>query len=222
MSDVKLESGSTVGTDRPLTRNIRPGEPPLDIAGYERVGGYEAVRKALGGMAPGDVTQLVKDANLRGRGGAGFPTGVKWSLIPMGVDAPRPKYLVVNADEMEPGTFKDRVILEGDPHLMVEGIILAAYAIQAEVAYIFLRGEYVLAFERLRTAIAEAEHARYLGHNILGSGFNLELHLHTSAGRYICGEETALINALEGPTRQPAIQAAVPADHAASAASPPS
>jgi NADH-quinone oxidoreductase subunit F len=149
-------------------------------------------------MAPADVTQTVKDANLRGRGGAGFPTGVKWALVPMGADSPRPKYLVVNADEMEPGTFKDRLLMEGDPHLLIEGTILAAYAIQAEVAYIFLRGEYVEAERALRRAVAEAGHAGYLGADILGSGFSLALHLHTSGGRYICGEETALLNALEG------------------------
>ena len=183
---------------RPLTRNIRPGEAPLDVRGYERAGGYVAVRQALTTLSPAEVTQQVKDANLRGRGGAGFPTGVKWALVPMGPDAPRPKYLVVNADEMEPGTFKDRLLLEGDPHLLIEGVILAAYAIQAEVAYIFLRGEYVEAERCLRQAIAQAEAAGYLGAHILGSDFSLSLHLHTSAGRYICGEETALLNALEG------------------------
>jgi NADH-quinone oxidoreductase subunit F len=183
---------------RPLTRNIRPGEAPLDVRGYERTGGYAAVRRALTTLSPAEVTQQVKDANLRGRGGAGFPTGVKWALVPMGPDAPRPKYLVVNADEMEPGTFKDRLLLEGDPHLLIEGVILAAYAIQAEVAYIFLRGEYVEAERRLRQAIAQAEAAGYLGGHILGADFSLSLHLHTSAGRYICGEETALLNALEG------------------------
>ncbi|MBI5091209.1 MAG: NADH-quinone oxidoreductase subunit NuoF [Candidatus Hydrogenedentes bacterium] len=190
-------------TDRPLTKNIRPGQPPLDLKGYEKAGGYAAVRKALGGMAPKDVTQVIKDSNLRGRGGAGFPTGVKWSLVPIGPDAPRPKYLVVNADEMEPGTFKDRLLLEGDPHQLVEAVIVAAYAIEAETAYIFLRGEYILAAKLLMQAIAEARAAGYLGNNILGSGYNLDLHLHTSAGRYICGEETALLNSLEGKRATP-------------------
>jgi len=188
--------------ERPLTEHVRM-DAPLDLRAYEKVGGYEAVRKALRTMAPGDVTALVKDANLRGRGGAGFPTGVKWSLIPMGPDAPRPKYLVVNADEMEPGTFKDRVLLEGTPHQMVEAITVSAYAIQAEVAYIFLRGEYVEAEKRLNQAIHEALAAGYLGKNILGTNYSLELHVHMSAGRYICGEETALLNALEGKRGNP-------------------
>jgi len=188
--------------DRPLTKNIRP-DGPLGLAAYERAGGYEAVRLALKTLTPQEVTQRVKDANLRGRGGAGFPTGVKWSLVPMGPDAPRPKYLVVNGDEMEPGTFKDRLLLEGDPHLLVEGVILAAYAIQAEVAYVFLRGEYLVAQERVQRAIEEARAAGYIGENILGTGYDLDVHVHMSAGRYICGEETALINALEGKRGNP-------------------
>lgn len=184
--------------ERPLTKNIQHGKEPPDLQGYERAGGYQAVRKALKGMTPQEVQQVVKDSNLRGRGGAGFPTGVKWGVIPMGENAPRPKYLVANADEMEPGTFKDRLLMEGDPHQLVEGMIVSAFAIEAEVAFIFLRGEYILAAERLSRAISEAREAGYLGRDILGSGFNLELYLHTSAGRYICGEETALLNALEG------------------------
>jgi NADH-quinone oxidoreductase subunit F len=141
---------------------------------------------------------MVKDANLRGRGGAGFPTGTKWSFVPMGEDAPKRKYLVVNADEMEPGSFKDRLLLDGDPHQMVEGVIVSSYAIGADIAYIFLRGEYVTAARRLRRAIAQAQDRGYVGRNILGSDYSLTLYLHTSAGRYICGEETALISALEG------------------------
>jgi len=184
--------------EQPLTRNIRPDRPPLDLKAYEEADGYQAVRKALQGMTPEQVVAAVKQADLRGRGGAGFPTGVKWSLVPMGPDAPRPRYLVANADEMEPGTFKDRLLLEGDPHQLLEGMIIAAYAIGAEVAFIFLRSEYTLAAERLERAIAEAYQAGYLGSNILGTGFSLEMYLHRSAGRYICGEETALLNALEG------------------------
>lgn len=188
--------------ERPLTRNMRPGEEPLDLRAYAQVGGYQAVRKALR-MAPQEVTELVKASNLRGRGGAGFPTGQKWSFVPMGDDAPRPKYLIANADEMEPGTFKDRLLLEGDPHQLLEGMLISAYAIQAEVAYIFLRWEYKLAAERLTKAIAEADAAGYLGQNILGSGYRLELYLHVSAGRYMCGEETGLLNALEGKRATP-------------------
>src|SRR5262245_17796773 len=175
--------------ERPLTQNIRPGEEPLSLREYERVGGYQAVRKALHQMAPADVTAEVKDANLRGRGGAGFATGEKWSFVPMDDHAPRPKYLIANADEMEPGTFKDRLLLEGDPHQLLEGMIVSAYAIQADIAYIFLRREYTHAARLLTRAIAEAYDAGYLGHNILGTGYNLHLHLHISAGRYICGEE---------------------------------
>jgi len=189
--------------ERPLTQNIRDGQEPLDLAAYERAGGYQALRRALGGMTPQQVTAAVTASGLRGRGGAGFPTGKKWSFVPMGDAAPRPKYLVVNADEMEPGTFKDRLLLEGDPHQLIEGIILGAYAIQAEVAYIFLRWEYRLAARRLRSALAEATARGYLGKNILGSGFSLEVHLHVSAGRYMCGEETGLLNALEGRRANP-------------------
>jgi len=189
--------------ERPLTKNIRPGQEPLDLAGYEKSGGYQGLRKALTQMAPGDVTKVVQTSNLRGRGGAGFPTGRKWSFVPMGDDAPRPKYLVINADEMEPAAFKDRLLLEGDPHQLIEGIIIAAYAIQAEVAYIFLRDAYKAAARRIRSAIGEAQAKGYLGNDILGSGFNLQVHLHTSAGRYICGEETALLNAIEGRRATP-------------------
>jgi NADH-quinone oxidoreductase subunit F len=189
--------------ERPLTTNIRPGREPMDLAAYERAGGYEAARRAVLRMVPQEVTQVVKDANLRGRGGAGFPTGQKWSLVPLGDDAPRPKYLVANADEMEPGTFKDRLLLEGDPHQLLEGMIIAAYAIQAEVAYVFLRAEYTRAAAYLRRAVAEAYARGHLGRRVFGSGFRLELYLHTSAGRYICGEETALLNALEGKRATP-------------------
>lgn len=184
--------------ERPLTSNIRPGEPPLDLPGYERAGGYAALRKALKSLSPADVAREVTESTLRGRGGAGFPTGKKWSFVPNVADVPAPRYLVVNADEMEPGTFKDRLLLEGDPHQMIEGVIVSAYAISASAAYVFVRGEYRLATERLERAVAEARDRGYLGDNILGSGFGLDLHIHTSAGRYICGEETALLTALEG------------------------
>ncbi|MCH5376537.1 MAG: NADH-quinone oxidoreductase subunit F, partial [Planctomycetes bacterium] len=189
--------------EKPLTKNIRPDRQPLDLNGYEKAGGYQAVRKALRQMTPQQVQEEVKAANLRGRGGAGFSTGTKWGFVPMGEDARRPKYLAVNADEMEPGTFKDRLLLEGDPHQIVEAAIVSAYAIQAEVAYIFLRWAYRLAAQRLRSAIAEAYRSGYLGRDILGSGFGLELHLHVSAGRYMCGEETGLLNALEGRRATP-------------------
>jgi NADH-quinone oxidoreductase subunit F len=194
MADARLE--------RPLTANIRPDRDPGDIARYEKNGGYAALRKALQ-MTPGDVLGVVKDSKLRGRGGAGFPTGQKWSFVPMGADAPHPKYLVCNADEMEPGTFKDRWLLEGDPHQLLEGMIISAFAVQADVAYVFLRWAYQLAARRIQQAIAEAYERGYLGRDILGSGWSLELHLHVSAGRYMCGEETALLNALEGKRANP-------------------
>lgn len=190
------------GEIRPLTYRIS-GEPLLDLKVYEQQDGYAAVRKALKEMQPADITAVVKESNLRGRGGAGFPTGVKWSLIPMGPDAPKEKYLVCNADEMEPGTFKDRLLMEYLPHQLIEAMIIAGYAIQANHGYIFLRGEYVVAAERLNNALAQARAAGYLGKNILGSGWDYDVHVHTGAGRYICGEETALINSLEGRRANP-------------------
>jgi NADH-quinone oxidoreductase subunit F len=185
--------------ERPLTKNIRPGEEPFNLMEYEKAGGYQAARKALFHMTPLEVIAAVKDSNLRGRGGGGFPTGLKWSLVPpIEKDKRRPRYLIANTDEMEPGTFKDRLLLEGDPHQLIEGMIIGSYAVQADVAYIFIRLAYLLATTRLKKAIAEAYENHYLGKNIFGSEYSLELHLHVSAGRYICGEETALLNALEG------------------------
>jgi len=189
--------------EKPLTGNIRPDRKPLSMKEYELAGGYQSVRKLRQGLAPEDVLELVKQSGLRGRGGAGFPTGLKWSFVPMGPDAAHPKYLIANADEMEPGTFKDRLLLEGDPHQLIEGMIVSSYAIQADVAYIFLRGEYTLAAKRLRKAIAEAYESNYLGKNIGGSGYSLELYLHISGGRYMSGEETGLLNALEGKRATP-------------------
>ncbi len=186
--------------DKPLTRNIKPDLAPVTLAEYRRSGGYEGLKKAVTAMAPAEAVATVKEANLRGRGGAGFPTGVKWSLVPQ---AAGQKYVVVNADEMEPGTFKDRLLMEGDPHQLIEGIAIAAYAIGADTAYIFLRGEYTLAARRLEQALQEARDASLLGRNILGAEFHLDIHLHTSAGRYICGEETALLNSLEGKRANP-------------------
>ena len=189
--------------ERPLTKNIRPGREPLTIAEYEQAGGYRAARKALKDMTPKAVQETVTAARLRGRGGAGFPAGMKWGFVPMGDKSAQPKYFIVNADEMEPGAFKDRFLLEGDPHLLLEGVIVASYAVEASRAYIFLRQGYSLAGKRLHRAVAEAYERGYLGGNVLGSGFRLDLAIHTSAGRYICGEETALINALEGKRAVP-------------------
>ena len=189
--------------ETPLTKNIQPGEEPLDLPAYERAGGYQALRKALHSMTPQQIIEEVKTAGLRGRGGAGFPTGLKWSFIPAGNDAPHPKYLVVNGDEMEPGTFKDRLLLEGDPHQLIEGTIIAAYATGTDIAYVFLRGEYKIAAQRISKAIGDAYNAGYLGRNVLGSPYSLEMYLHVSAGRYMCGEETGMLNALEGKRANP-------------------
>lgn len=192
-----------MAAEKPLTEAIPLDGRPLNLRGYEQAGGYQGLRKALREMTPPSVQEEVKKSGLRGRGGAGFPTGSKWSFVPMGADAPRPKYVVANADEMEPGTFKDRYLMEGNPHQLIEGLLLAAYAVQADVAFIFIRGEYKLAQERLAKAIAEAYAAGYLGKDILKSGFALEMILHVSAGRYMCGEETGLLNALEGKRANP-------------------
>ncbi len=188
--------------ERPLTRDMKPDGEPLSLQEYERAGGYRAVRQALR-MAPEAITRLVSDSGLRGRGGAGFPTGQKWSFVPLGAEAPHPKYLAANADEMEPGTFKDRWLLEGNPHQLLEGMMIAACAIEADVAYVFLRGEYTLAARRVERAIAEAYQAGYLGRHPFGADRGLELYLHVSAGRYMCGEETGLLNALEGKRANP-------------------
>lgn len=197
--------------EKPLTKHIRIGSPPLNLKDYSKAGGYAGVIKALKEMTPADVTNLVKASNLLGRGGAGFPTGVKWSLVPMDDNSVKPKYLICNADEMEPGTFKDRYLMEGNPHQLIAGMIISAYAIQAEKAYIFLRWAYKKAEDELRKALAEAYEAGYLGINIMGSGFDLDISIHTSAGRYICGEETALLNSLEGKRAIPRSKPPYPA-----------
>ncbi|HYK76991.1 MAG TPA: NADH-quinone oxidoreductase subunit NuoF [Daejeonella sp.] len=187
--------------ERPLTQHISADRPPLNLKDYQAVGGYQSVHKALT-MPPKEITQLVQESGLKGRGGAGFSTGMKWGFVPMN-GSTSTKYLIANADEMEPGTFKDRFLLEGNPHQLIEGMIVAAIAIQANISFVFLRWAYKKAARLLRQAIAEAYAAGYLGKNILGSGFNLEMHLHTGIGRYMCGEETALLNALEGKRATP-------------------
>jgi len=189
--------------EAPLTRNIRKDGPPPDIEEYMQSGGYGGVRKALLSMTPAQVTSLVAESGLRGRGGAGFPTGAKWGFVPPVERAPYPRYLVANGDEMEPGTFKDRYLMEGDPHQLVEGVILASYAIQADEAFVFIRGEYARAARLVERAVREATEHGYLGEDILGTGFNLEVRVHTSVGRYMCGEETALLNSLEGKRATP-------------------
>jgi NADH-quinone oxidoreductase subunit F len=178
------------------------------IAGYKRNGGYTAVAKALA-MQPDEVIQLVKDSGLRGRGGAGFPTGNKWGFIPQGDN--KEHYLVVNADESEPGTCKDTPLLMANPHVLIEGIIIGSYAIRANYAFIYIRGEVTHVVRRVQQAISDAYAAGLLGKNILGKGFDLELVLHVGAGAYICGEETALLDSLEGFRGQPRLRPPFPA-----------
>ena len=190
--------------EKVLTRNIGVDQKPTDLKAYEANGGYQGLRKVMAGMSPQDCQAVISDSNLRGRGGAGFPTGMKWSFVPSDDKCtPGHKYLLCNADEMEPGTFKDRLLMECDPHQLIEGMILSAYTIGADISYIFIRGEYLLAIQRLRDALKECYASGLLGDNILGSGYSLNMYLHPSAGRYICGEETALINALEGKRANP-------------------
>ncbi len=172
-------------------------------------GGYDGLKKALS-LMPEQVIALVGTSGLRGRGGAGFPTGLKWKFAAKAVGAP--KYIVCNADEGEPGTFKDRPIMEGDPHKLVEGIIIAGYAIGAGKGYIYVRGEYALSIQRLRKAIADARRHGFLGSNVLGSGFDFELEVKEGAGAYVCGEETALIDSLEGKRGQPRVKPPYPAN----------
>ncbi len=195
-------------TDRILFARME--EHPSDshtLARYEATGGYQALRKALG-MKPEEVAAEVKASNIRGRGGAGFPTGVKWGFLPPDT---RPRYLVVNADESEPGTFKDRQLLERDPHQLVEGIIISAYALSVNHAFVYVRGEYPRPARRLQRAVDEARAAGYLGKDVLGSGHDLEITVHLGAGAYICGEETALLNSLEGKRGEPRIKPPFPA-----------
>jgi len=176
---------------------------------YLRQSGYKAVEKALQQMKPAGILDEVKKANLRGRGGAGFPAGVKWGFVPQKTD--KPKYLCVNADEGEPGTFKDRYIMSHNPHLLLEGIIIASFGVGIHSAFIYIRGEYEAIAERLEGAIAEAKAKGFLGKNILGSGFDLDVVVHRGAGAYVCGEETALLESLEGKRGHPRLKPPFPA-----------
>ena len=182
----------------------------FSLEGYTRRGGYDALQKALT-LSPDDVIAMVKDSGLRGRGGAGFPTGMKWGFIPQGDG--KPHYLVVNADESEPGTCKDTPLLMANPHVLVEGVAIAAYAIRASHAFIYIRGEVTHVIRRLQQAVADARANGWLGPNILGTGFNLEVVVHAGAGAYICGEETALLDSLEGYRGQPRLRPPFPATH---------
>ncbi|MFI6449292.1 NADH-quinone oxidoreductase subunit NuoF [Kitasatospora sp. NPDC050543] len=181
---------------------------PWTLAGYRHHAGYDGLRAALA-MPPDDVIALVKDAGLRGRGGAGFPTGMKWQFIPQ--NDGKPHYLVVNADESEPGTCKDIPLLFANPHALIEGMIIASYAIRCDHAFIYLRGEVVPVLRRLHAAVAEAYEAGFLGKDVLGSGIDLDITVHAGAGAYICGEETALLDSLEGRRGQPRLRPPFPA-----------
>jgi len=191
-----------------LFRHNRHGRV-VTFAEYGEGGGFAALTKALREYSPGQVQQTVIDSCLRGRGGAGFPTGKKWSFVPR--DLPGPRWLICNCDEMEPGTCKDRILLEANPYSLVEGILLAAYAIGVRQAFIFIRRGYEQAAANLQRALTEAREAGLLGSNIKGSGFSCDIELHLSAGRYICGEETALMNALEGRRANPRAKPPFPA-----------
>lgn len=179
------------------------------LAVYKKHDGYKALEKALKKMSPAEIINEVKLGNVNGRGGAGFPAGIKWGFVPKESD--KPKYLCVNADEGEPGTFKDRIIMEKDPHLMIEGIIITCFAIGIHHAYIYCRGEFVFPAKQTQAAIDEAYAAGYLGKNILGCGFDLDITMHMGAGAYICGEETALIESLEGHPGKPRLKPPFPA-----------
>ncbi len=180
-----------------------------DIDVYLKTGGYQALPKALREFQPDQVIEEVKKSALRGRGGAGFPTGMKWGFVPK--ESKRPKYVVCNADESEPGTGKDRDLMRYDPHQMIEGMVIAGYALNSQVSYIYIRGEYWYIKEILEKAIAQAYERGYLGKNILGSGFDHDMYVHPGAGAYICGEETALLESLEGKRGHPRLKPPFPA-----------
>ena len=193
-----------------LLRNIGISDSHT-VAAYTARGGYAPWRTVVESLRPERLIELVKASGLRGRGGAGFPTGMKWSFVPK--DNPKPKYLVCNADESEPGTFKDRLLIEQDPHAVIEGTLMAAYAIQSHTAFIYVRGELAFGATRLERAVEEAYQAGYVGKKIFGSDYDLDLIVHRGAGAYICGEETALLSSLEGGRGWPKVKPPFPATH---------
>ncbi|CAD83178.1 NADH dehydrogenase I chain F [Candidatus Blochmanniella floridana] len=195
---------------QPLTWRIRADRKPVWFSEYQSKNGYMAFRKAIVNLSQSNIIELINKSGLRGRGGGGFLTGLKWSMMTQNKSG-LVRYLVCNADEMEPGTYKDRFLMERLPHLLLEGILIAGYALGVSVAYIFLRYEYMTAAEYLRIAINEIRSAGLLGKNILNTEFNLELFIHTGAGRYICGEETALLSSLEGNRAIPRAKPPFPA-----------
>ncbi|MFY9720866.1 MAG: NADH-quinone oxidoreductase subunit NuoF [Candidatus Cybelea sp.] len=195
----------------PVTKVLTAGIGEVDLRGmdaYRQRGGYKQWERVVRELQPVDVLDLVEASGLRGRGGAGFPTGKKWSFLPKNKNL---RYLVCNCDEAEPGTFKDRMLLEETPHLIIEGMLIGAYAIASHHAFIYIRGEFKRGYEIFCAALEEARRAGYIGKNILGSGFDLELTVHRGAGAYICGEETALLNSLEGKRGEPRLKPPFPA-----------
>ncbi|HEY7559080.1 MAG TPA: NADH-quinone oxidoreductase subunit NuoF [Candidatus Binatia bacterium] len=196
--------------EKVLLRNVEVPDSHR-LATYQSRGGYAPWRKVVQSMQPAQVIDEVKASGLRGRGGAGFPTGMKWSFVPR--ESPKPKYLVCNADESEPGTFKDRLLIERDPHAIVEGTLIASYAIVSHTAFIYIRGEMAFAAKQLERAVEEAYQAGYIGKNILGTGYDFDLIVHRGAGAYICGEETALLSSLEGGRGWPKVKPPFPATH---------
>lgn len=198
MSDFEPVLLANVGKPNSFTRAV-----------YESTGGYTALRKVLAEMKQADLREFVKSSGLRGRGGAGFPTGLKWTFLPK--DHPGPIYFCLNADESEPGTFNNRILMEDDPHQVIEGIIISCFATNASTAYFYMRYEYPLCYERIQKAIDECYAAGYLGKNILGSGYSLDIFVHRGAAAYICGEETGLIESLEGKRAWPRIKPPFPA-----------
>lgn len=201
-------SSIDIGTAPKIISKFFYNKEAAPLPYYLKNGGYEAAKKALA-MSADDIINEMKKSNMRGRGGAGFPTGMKWSFIPK--QSSVPKYLVCNADESEPGTFKDRAIMVYSPHMLIEGMIIAAHAIGAHTGYIYIRGEYVRESEILNRAVKEAYDAGYLGKNVLGTSFQFDLTVHRGAGAYICGEETALLNSLEGKRGEPRVKPPFPA-----------
>jgi NADH-quinone oxidoreductase subunit F len=196
--------------EKVLLRNIDVPDL-LTLAVYSSRGGYRPWEEVVKNIRPEQLIEEIKASGLRGRGGAGFPTGMKWSFVPK--DSPKPKYMVCNADESEPGTFKDRLLIEKDPHAIIEGTLMAAYAIQSHTAFIYIRGELAFGASILERAVDEATQAGYIGKNILGSGYDVDVIVHKGAGAYICGEETALLSSLEGGRGWPKVKPPFPATH---------
>jgi len=196
--------------EKVLLRNIDVPDSHT-LAVYSSRGGYRPWEEVVKNIRPEQLIEEIKASGLRGRGGAGFPTGMKWSFVPK--DSPKPKYMVCNADESEPGTFKDRLLIEKDPHAIIEGTLMAAYAIQSHTAFIYIRGELAFGANILERAVDEATQAGYIGKNILGSGYDVDVIVHKGAGAYICGEETALLSSLEGGRGWPKVKPPFPATH---------